>query len=1398
MLRKEIPPTTGPMTTATPELRTNQEIVPQPYRTTPKAADSYIDQPDMRLAPLALLATTLLAPSLIRSQTYTISTYAGGALPINIPGPTASLYGPQSAIAIDPNGNIFFADGNTILRLDAATNQLTLAAGNGTAGYSGDNGPATSAQLRNPYGLAIDSAGNLYIGSSSDNVIRKVSAGIITTIAGNGTAGAAGDNGPATAAQLNAPYGIAVDPAGNLYIADNGNHRIREVSGGIITSIAGDGTPGFSGDTGTALSAQLKNPFAVAIDPAGNLYISDRGNNRIRKITNGVVDTVAGNGTPGYGGDNGPATSAQLDAPCGIALDPTGNLLIADYYNNRVRKVLNGVISTVVGSPQLNSPYVLALDSAANLYIADFGNNRILKVAAGIITTVAGNGTQGFSGDGGSPLGAQLHAPQSIALDSAGDLFTADSQNNRIRSITAGIINTVGTTVTPPINQPAAVALDSTGALYIADQGNNRILKLSGGLITTIAPTAQFNQPSGLAFDSFGNLYIADSANHRIAKVANGVVTTVAGNGTPGLSGDGAAATAAQLNTPTAVALDSAGSLYIADTANNRIRKVTGGNITTIGLGFNGPTALAVASANTLYIADTLNNQIQKLAAGVTTTLVVTNASGAGVLNNPKGVGLDSAGNIYVADTGNNRIVLLTQVPLSITGPASLPSGSVAASYTSTTFAATGGIGPYTWSSTGLPKGLTFTTAGVLSGTPTTAGVNTPQFTVKDAAQHSASVTLSLPIDVPIPALSALSPATATVYGAAYTLTVNGTGFITGATVQWNGTALTTKLVSATQLTASVTATLLASPGTATITVSSGGNASNSIDLPINPPNPTLTAISPKTASATGPAFTLTATGTGYVSSSIVEWNGAALSTTFVSPTQLTASVPAGLIASAGTASIVTYSGGPTSAAQSFTITPPPIITALSPASVTAYGPAFTLTVNGAGFAAGAVIQWNSANLTTKVVSPTQLTASVPANTIAGAGNVNIVVISGGITSDPFQLPVNPPPPVISTLVPASAIATGAAFTLTVNGSGFGQSSTVQWNGAQLTTTFVSASQVTAYVATSQIAAAGTVSVTVGSSAAATFTVTAPPAITTLTPAAIAVGGPAFTLKVVGTGFVSGAQVQWNGAPVPTTFVSATQLTAAVQANLITSAGSVTILVYYSGASSSGAQLPISAPPAITTGGVVPLYSSTPVIQAGSWISIYGTSLASGTSTWAGDYPTTLGGTSVKINGKAAYLWFVSPTQINLQAPNDTSAGAVSVVVTSPGGNTTSTVTLAPYGPSFSLLPASNYAATVIYNYSGAARPVKPGEILELYGVGFGPTKPAVPAGKAYSGAAPTTNPVTVTIGGVPAKVLFAGAVASGVYQLNVVVPAAPSGDQPLIATVGGVQTPTGVLIPIQ
>jgi sugar lactone lactonase YvrE len=341
----------------------------------------------------------------------------------------------------------------TLLASRAGAQAITTVAGNGAAGYSGDNASATLAQLNHPFSVAADALGNYYIADRANNRIRKVAAGIITTIAGTGSAGFGGDNGPATAAAISDPTGLAVDNTGNIYIADRGNNRIRKIDAtGTITTIAGNGNAAFSGDNGPAVQAELNQPRGVAVDANGNVYIADQTNHRVRKISAGVISTIAGNGIQGFSGDGNPATLSQLNNPAGICADADGNIYIADVGNERVRKIdITGTISTIAGNGSivyngdngpatqaaLNEPLNLAADIYGNIFIAEGYNHRIRRVnSSGIITTVAGTGTAGYTGDGGPASLADLDRPYGLALGLAGDLYIADYNNNAIRLVT--------------------------------------------------------------------------------------------------------------------------------------------------------------------------------------------------------------------------------------------------------------------------------------------------------------------------------------------------------------------------------------------------------------------------------------------------------------------------------------------------------------------------------------------------------------------------------------------------------------------------------------------------------------------------------------------------------------------------------------------------------------------------------------------------------------------------------------------------------------------------------------------------------------------------------------------------------------------------------------------------
>jgi sugar lactone lactonase YvrE len=682
------------------------------------------------------------------------------------PGTNAALNSP-GAVAVDASGNLYIADryNSAIRKVNASTSIITTVAGNGAPGYGGDNGPAISATLNAPSGVAIDAAGDIFIADGGNNIIRLVSAttGIITTVAGNRTAcspstASCGDGSPATSASLNISgfpdsQQIALDSLGNLYIADTNDNRIRVVNmqttqitvAGVaiqpqnIATVAGNGVQGSSGN-GPATSAELTAPFGVAVDAAGNIYFADSWS-RIRVVNPQTTTsiTVAGVTIPaeyiatvagtylGFGGDGGLATSAGFTRPAGVAIDASGDVLIADSGNNRVRIVTasTGIVTTLAGggsggdgglatSAVVATPNGVAVDNSGNLYFVEGTGERIRRVDAssGNITTVAGNTTGGYSGDYVPATSTNLNSPYSVAVDSSGNVFIADSWNQRIRvvnmqttqitvagvAIPAGYINTVagngtecssstalcgdgGLATSASLSVPNAVSVDTAEDFFIADWANNRIRRVDGtsGTITTVAgngtacpsstapcgdggpaTSASLDYPTGVAVDTHGNLFIADGGDNRIRVVNTqetpitvaGVtipplcIATVAGNGTEGFSGDGGPATSASLNLEMwsgELSLDNAGNLFIPDWLNNRVRRVdavtgiittvAGGGPWTPSLGDGGPAVnayipglegVAVDTYGHLFISDDCDNRIREVLLAPAVTLSTT------------------------------------------------------------------------------------------------------------------------------------------------------------------------------------------------------------------------------------------------------------------------------------------------------------------------------------------------------------------------------------------------------------------------------------------------------------------------------------------------------------------------------------------------------------------------------------------------------------------------------------------------------------------------------------------------------------------------------------------------------------------------------------------------------
>ena len=726
-------------------------------------------------------------------QQYLVSTIAGGAPPATPAVATAVSIGDPPRVAVDAAGNLYFGGLHCIFKLDRNGN-LNRVAGTGRAGVSGDGGLATNAQLSYPDGIVLDAAGNLYFTERDANLIRKIdTSGMISTVAGTGSAGYSGDGGPALKAELRTPTGLALDPAGNLYVADADNDVIRRIAAdGTISTFAGSGVRGFNTESGPARGVDMNSPEGIAFDAAGSLYIADTFNNRIRVVSpNGTLSTFAANGYPGYSGDGGPATGATLFFPVAVASGADGSIYIADLGNSRIRRVRQGSMETVAGNPggvaaidhipasgaRLNGPTGVAVDKSGTVYFTEgsvgsgsgltVGDYRVWKVTPdGFLSTVAGNGNNSYSGDAGIATRAQLNTPAGMALDSAGNLYFADSQNHRVRKISpAGILTTVagnelpgfsgdgGPAVLAELHNPTAVALDSEGNLFIADSENNRIRRVAAdGTIGTYAGNgnaalfgdgtssvrAALHGPRGLAIDSSDNVYIADTLNNRIRRVDNGGMI----DSLPVI-----------LNQPETVQVDAGGNLFIADRGNQRVRKVTSaGAVSTVaGTESSDPAGLAVDRSGNLYVSDAAGNRVRRFAPDGTVSVVAGTGSCCyagdngpapnALFNGPWGIAVDPSGNVYIADSKNNAIRLAfagtsAAFVRTVTNAATNLAGAIAPGEIVTIFGT--GLGPAqltTSNPTGSSVQFNGTPAGILYASSTQVAAIVPSVTTGATVQ---------------------------------------------------------------------------------------------------------------------------------------------------------------------------------------------------------------------------------------------------------------------------------------------------------------------------------------------------------------------------------------------------------------------------------------------------------------------------------------------------------------------------------------------------------------------------------------------------------------------------------------------------------------------------------------
>jgi sugar lactone lactonase YvrE len=643
-------------------------------------------------------------------------------------GVAGTFYYPTGP-AVDSAGNVYLADSrNQTIRRITAAGVVTTVAGAFMEEGNGD-GIGANASFFAPAGVAVAADRTLYVSDSGNNLIRKIApGGAVTTLAGSGARG--GADGTGAAASFFGPSALVVDAGGNVFVADPGNNAIRKIApGGVVTTFAGSAAQGGSAD-GVGTAARFQNPQAIAIDGTGSLYVGDYLNHTIRRITPaGVVTTIAG--TAGLqGGTDGPAASATFSYPIAVAVDPAGNVYVGDGLTSRVRRITpDGIVSTVVSAGIGTTPSDftvngLAVDSAGNLTVTNGQNDTVLSLTpAGVVTTLAGSAGANGGRQNGVGIAARFYFPAAVAADGNGVIWVSDTANDTVRKISAaGVVSDVagappttdvpyylnavvreigntpigsyasgtgssdGTGNAAAFSYPLGIVSDGAGTLYVADSNNSTVRQVApGGVVTTLAGTAgvwgtvdgtgsaaRFYAPAGVARDSAGVLYVTDYNDHVVRRISpEGVVTTLAGRAGAIGSADGTGA-AATFAFPTGIAVDGSGTLYVVDTGNSIIRTITPAGVvgtlaglarvvgTADGAGavarFRSPTGIALGASGNLYVSDTNNHTIRQVTpAGVVTTVVGVAGSGAfvagalpGGLREPAGLTI-SGGTLYVA-----------------------------------------------------------------------------------------------------------------------------------------------------------------------------------------------------------------------------------------------------------------------------------------------------------------------------------------------------------------------------------------------------------------------------------------------------------------------------------------------------------------------------------------------------------------------------------------------------------------------------------------------------------------------------------------------------------------------------------------------------------------------------
>jgi hypothetical protein len=1284
-------------------------------------------------------------------------------------------------IAVDSSGNVYVAgwtssgDFPTHAPLQASllgirnAFALKLNAAGSALVYSTYLGGSASDQAN---GIAIDSTGAAYLtGSTSSTNFPVVSAlhgslaasgatnAFITKINAAGTAlaystylgGSQSDSGAA----------IAVDASGNAVITGSATSPDFPVAGAVQASYAGSGDA-FIAKLNAAGSALLfstfyggsgqDNAYGVALDPSGNIYVSGFTNaiGAFPVVNAMPAPPVAASGFLLKLNSSGSAVAYATilnDNGKGVAVDSYGNAYVS--YISRVNASGTGLDFSLPLSGTI--PNAIALDSSGNVYVTGYGATIVAPPLANPKNFYNVSLVKESEPAGGPRVGyitpaSALAGSSAVTVRIMGTGFAAGAAatlNGSARTTTF-----VGATEVDVALTTADLATATVDTLLVTNPSpnvpSNPVVFTVQNLVPTISSVSPASAVEGSAAFTLtvnGTGFVAGSAICWNGSPLNSTVvsSTQMTATVPAASVAAAASVKVQVQVPAPGGGFSAASTFTVNNPLPAISSLSPSSTATGGAAFlltvqgsnftsssvvqwNGTSRSTTFIGKTQLQASMLASDIA--AAGSYTVTVITPAPGGGT----------SAGATF-AVTG------AAPAAISSLTPASTYAGSAAFTLTvnGSGFLATSQV---QWK--GASRTTTYVSATQLTAAITAAdvtAVGSASVNVVNPSNSTTSQPASFTINPnPNPQLTSLQPSSVATGIGAFTLTLNGSGFVSTSVVQWNGSSRATTVVNSTQLTAAITAADLtnafSSGGTAAVTVVNplpGGGTSGAQQVTVDAnPTPTLASILPATAPAGAGATTITVTGSGFLPASVVRWNGASRATSYVSSTQLTATVTTTDLSTAAANAVTVVNpasagvGGGASAAATFTVSNPlPALATLTPPSVMAASGAFTLSVNGSGFVAGSQVQWNGANRTTTYVSAAQLTAAITAADVAASGTATVTVVNatpGGGTSTglTFSVVANPVP-AMAALVPSTVSAGSGAFTLTVTGSGFVGSSVVQWNGSPRTTTLVSPTQITAAITSADVATAGTSAVTVqspapggGTSAAMNFSVTNPsPVIAALSPASIAVGSSAFTLTITGTGFVNGSQAQWNGATRSTTYVTATQLTAAITAADVAAGGMAAVTVI-NAAPGGGTSLASSF--AIVSNPVPQIASILPA-SAG---------VGSGAFTLTVTGSGFLAGSLVQWNGASRTTTYISATQLTAAITNAdlSAAGTATVTVANPapGGGasagasfaianptpaitTISPSTVSAASSAFSLsVNGAGFVATSVVQWNGNAR----------------------------------------------------------------------------------------------